>query len=207
MLDLQPGETFRHLVTMYEEGRDSPRLDLSGVNISAINLAEAPWTVEILETDPTNGQFQLYIPDTLTRLADEYSVYPFQLRLTYPTGDRQFVGPINISTGAEFILGSGPIPPGEIVTLADLSGTFVLSEAASNPGDIAGAIISKNPLSVISLTDNAGGRVFISGTNIACGATPILTADGAFHNFTIREELDGATNSPHDTTLVLEVIP
>lgn len=123
MLDLQPGETFRHLVTFYQQGRDSPRVDLTGVEINCVNLSDAPWDIEPIPIDLPNGQVQLYIPDTTTRLADEYTTYPFQVRLKYPTDDVQYVGPINICTGTEFIDDSITPPPNQ-VTLQDLGITL-----------------------------------------------------------------------------------
>lgn len=97
---------------------------------------------------------------------------------------------------------TGPAPS---PTLNALGGTFTLAEDAAQ-GDPAGTITSKTSGSTLSLTDNAGGRVALSGSNgIVRGATALDYEAAASHSFTVRETLAGATNSPRDTVLSLTV--
>lgn len=92
----------------------------------------------------------------------------------------------------------------EEADLVDLSGTFSLAEnAAANA--VAGAISGKTSGSTLSLADDAGGRVAISGTNIVRGATALDYESAASHSFTLRETLADSSNSPHDTVLSLTV--
>ncbi len=117
MLDLQPGETFRHQVTIFQQGRDSPPADLTDCEVSTINLDPAPWVIQVLWMDQAGGRFQLYIPDSETKLGKPYCQYAFQIRIHFPgseeegtpEGDKMFIGPIVISTGAEY-LATSPIP-------------------------------------------------------------------------------------------------
>jgi hypothetical protein len=89
-------------------------------------------------------------------------------------------------------------------TLSALSGTFSLPESA-NAGDIAGALSGKTSGSTLSLTDDAGGRVALSGGNVVRGATALDWETATSHSFTVRETLAGATNTPRDTVLSLGV--
>jgi len=103
MLNLAPGETFRHLLTFFEVGRDGPRLDLTDIVVEAINLNDAPWVIQVLATDPINGQCQIYIPDADTQLAEPGVEYAFQLRMTFPSGDKRFIPPVVIALGPEYV--------------------------------------------------------------------------------------------------------
>jgi hypothetical protein len=101
---------------------------------------------------------------------------------------------------------SGQVPEEEPapITLAALGGTFSLAEdAAANA--VAGALTGKTADSTLSLTDDAGGRVALSGTNVVRGATALNYEDFTSHSFTVRETLAGATNSPRDTVRTLNV--
>ena len=92
----------------------------------------------------------------------------------------------------------------EAASLSALTGTFSLAEdAAAN--DVAGAISGKTSGSTLSLADDAGGRVAISGTNIVRGATALDYETATSHSFTIRETLADSANSPRDTVLSLTV--
>lgn len=89
-------------------------------------------------------------------------------------------------------------------TLSALTGTFSLTENdAANT--VAGAIGGKTAGSTLSLFDDAGARVALSGTNIVKGATSLDYETATSHSFTLRETLAGATNSPRDTVLTLSV--
>lgn len=90
------------------------------------------------------------------------------------------------------------------VTLSALSGTFSLAENAA-PGAVAGAISGKSSGSSLSLTDDAGGRVALSGSNVVRGATVLDYETATSHNFTVRETHADGSNSPRDTVLSLTV--
>ena len=98
--------------------------------------------------------------------------------------------------------GGGTPAPGP--TLSALTGTFTLAENAS-AGAVAGALSGKTASSTLSLVDDAGGRVALSGTNIVRGATALDYETATSHSFTVRETLAGATNTPRDTVLTLTV--
>jgi hypothetical protein len=90
------------------------------------------------------------------------------------------------------------------VVLGDLSGTFALSESAA-AGAVAGTLSGMTSGGTIGLVDNAGGRVGMSGINIVRGSTALDFEAATSHTFTVRETHPDASNSPHDTTLVLAV--
>lgn len=91
----------------------------------------------------------------------------------------------------------------EAATLTDITGTFVLAEdAAAN--DVAGAIGNIQG-ATLSLTDDAGGRVAILGTDIVRGATALDYDLATSHSFTIRKVLADSSNTPFDTVLSLIV--
>lgn len=110
MIYLTPGETFRHMVTLYTAGRDSPGVDLTECEVTVINLDPAPWDIGVQFVVREEGQFQLFIPDTDTQLAEQFQQYAFQIRLAWETGDKQFIGPVVISTGTEYLAESPPLP-------------------------------------------------------------------------------------------------
>lgn len=90
------------------------------------------------------------------------------------------------------------------VTLAALGGTFTLPENA--PIDqVAGAITGKSSGSTLTLTDDAGGRVALLGTNIVRGATALDYETATSHSFQLTETHPDATNSPRVTNLTLTV--
>lgn len=86
--------------------------------------------------------------------------------------------------------------------LAALSGTFTLSSTAT-AGTVAGAINGETSGSTLSILDSAGNRVEVSGGNVVAGSAN--GTDGVDYSFTVRETLAGASNSPRDTVLTLNV--
>jgi len=104
-LSLSPGETFRKLMTFYEQGRDGPRLDLTGVVWEVANLSEdAPWTAEIQPASLVTGQVYLHIPAAETINAPANGKFPIQIRMTFPgSGDKKFLDPIVIHTGPAYV--------------------------------------------------------------------------------------------------------
>lgn len=95
------------------------------------------------------------------------------------------------------------LPPGN-PTLAALSGTFTLAENAEQD-DVAGSITGKTSGSALSLLDDAGGRVALDGLNVVRGAVALDYEDADEIEFTVRETLGAATNTPRDTVLTLTV--
>lgn len=89
-------------------------------------------------------------------------------------------------------------------TLAALGGTFTLPENASE-GAVAGTITGNTAGSTLSLTDDAGGRVALSGTSVVRGSTSLDYETATSHSFTVQEVLAGATNTPLSSTLTLNV--
>lgn len=90
------------------------------------------------------------------------------------------------------------------VTLNALGGTFTLAEDAA-AGDVAGALTGKTASSTLSLANDAGGRVALSGTNITRGATALDYETATSHSFTVRETHADGVNSPRDTVMTLLV--
>lgn len=90
------------------------------------------------------------------------------------------------------------------VTLSALGGTFTLAESAAVNAS-AGALTGKTSGSTLSLSNDAGGRVVISGTNIVRGTTALDYESATNHSFTVVETLAGATNTPRSTVLSLSV--
>lgn len=94
----------------------------------------------------------------------------------------------------------GPSAP----TLNALGGGFTLAEDAG-AGALAGGLTGATPGSALSLFDNAGGRVALSGSTIVRGATALDYETATSHSFIVRETLAGYANSPNDSALTLNV--
>ena len=89
-------------------------------------------------------------------------------------------------------------------SLNALTGTFTLAENSAQ-GTNAGTLSGRTAGSTLTLIDNAGGRVQLSGTTIQAGPTALDFEAAASHSFTVRETLADSANSPRDTTLTLTV--
>ncbi|MEO6093652.1 MAG: hypothetical protein ABIT04_04250 [Novosphingobium sp.] len=85
-----------------------------------------------------------------------------------------------------------------------LAGSFTLAEDAG-AGALAGALTGTTASSALSLFDNAGGRVALSGSTIIRGVTALDYETATSHSFIVRETLSGYANSPNDTALTLNV--
>jgi len=83
-----------------------------------------------------------------------------------------------------------------------LSASTVAEDATI--GATVGAVVGKTASSTLSLTDNAGGKFALSGTNIVTAAA-LDYETATSHSITIRETLAGATNTPRDTVLTVTV--
>lgn len=97
---------------------------------------------------------------------------------------------------------------GGVVTLDPLTlSNNDVPENSSN-GTAVGTIVGRTALSTLSLTDDAGGRFTInSGTGaITVANGSLLNYESATsHNITVREVLAGASNTPRDTVLAINV--
>lgn len=92
----------------------------------------------------------------------------------------------------------------EAPALIALTGSFTLPENAAS-GNIAGPLVGKTAGSTLSLVNDAGGRVALSGTNVVRGATALDYETATSHSFTVRETLADSPNNPRDTTFTLAV--
>lgn len=90
------------------------------------------------------------------------------------------------------------------LSLSALTGTFTLAEK-SPAGTVAGTPGATTLFSALSLSDDAGGRLAISGGNVVAGAVETDWEFATSHSFTVRETLPGASNSPRDTVFTLTV--
>lgn len=88
--------------------------------------------------------------------------------------------------------------------LGVLGGTFTLAENSAQ-GTSAGSLTGRTAGSTLTMIDNAGGRVQLSGTTIQAGPTSTDFEAATTHSFTVRETLADSPNSPRDTTLTLTV--
>lgn len=98
---------------------------------------------------------------------------------------------------------SGGPPPAPTLNGLALSADTVAENSA--PGTLVGTLLNTTALSTLSLIDSAGGRFALSGANIVTGATNIDYEAGTSYPITVRETLAGATNSPRDSVLTVNV--
>jgi hypothetical protein len=91
--------------------------------------------------------------------------------------------------------------PNAPVTLFPLQLTANSIAENSAAGVGVGGILGKTSGSAIALSDDAGGRFAISGTNVVAGATATDYETATFHDITIVETLAGAVGSPKSTTI------
>lgn len=92
------------------------------------------------------------------------------------------------------------------VTLAALS--LDAAELTENSAEdtAVGAVQDKSSGSTLSLIDDAGGRLKLSGTNIVAGATPSDYEVATSYNITLRETHPDASNSPRDTVIEVTIL-
>lgn len=70
---------------------------------------------------------------------------------------------------------------------------------------VIGSVQGISPGSSLSLTDDAGGRFALSGTNIIRGATALDYETSTVHSITLTETLAGATNTPNPSDIQINV--
>ena len=91
------------------------------------------------------------------------------------------------------------------VTLAALTLPSNDIEEGSPEDTMVGALAGATGGSTLTLTDSAGGRFKLAGTNVVAGAVATEFAVADSHNITVRETHADATNTPRDTVLAIEV--
>jgi hypothetical protein len=72
-------------------------------------------------------------------------------------------------------------------------------------GVVVGAVQNLTPGSTLTITDTAGTRFALSGNNILTGATATDYETATSHPITLHEVLAGATNTPRDTIVTINV--
>lgn len=87
------------------------------------------------------------------------------------------------------------------ITLAALSLNTSTLDENSVAGTLVGTLQNKTSGSTLSITDTAGNRFALSGTNIVAGSVPTDYEAATSHNITIRETHADGNNSPRDTVL------
>jgi len=89
--------------------------------------------------------------------------------------------------------------------LAALTLSASTIEEGSAAGVVVGAIQNGTSGSTITMTDTAGSRFSVSGSNVVAGATATDYATSASHSITLRETLADSANSPRSTVLSITV--
>lgn len=88
-------------------------------------------------------------------------------------------------------------------------GTLALSAATiaenSALGTLVGMLLGTTSGSTLALVDSAGSRFALSGGAIVAGSVGTDFETETAHSITVRETLAGATNSPRDTVLAVNV--
>lgn len=94
-------------------------------------------------------------------------------------------------------IGGPPAPP-SLLALALSSSSYSSGDA---PGTVIGAILNATGGSTLSLFNDNGGAVALSGSNLVVGMSA-PTGAGSF-GITVRETLAGASNTPRDTPFTI----
>lgn len=97
------------------------------------------------------------------------------------------------------------IPQSRVLSLGPLSlATPTMAEGLVE-GQLISELLGVTEGSTLTLIDNAGGRVALSGGNLVAGPTATDFETGTSHQVTIRETLAAAENSPRETVLTITV--
>lgn len=91
------------------------------------------------------------------------------------------------------------------ITLSALSLSANSLVENSAAGVVVGALTGLTGGSTITITNTAGNQFSLSGTNVVAGAVAANFEVGTTQSITIRETLAGATNSPRDTVLTVNI--
>ena len=130
-----------------------------------------------------------------------------------PTGDDQVPATFNV-TIRETLAGATNTPRDSVVSITVLADPVVLNnlslsnsdyDEGAATGTTIGNVIGRTPGSTLSITPS-NTRVQLSGTVLQVGSSGDEQPDGTF-DFTLRETLPGASNSPRDTVLTITVNP
>ncbi len=91
------------------------------------------------------------------------------------------------------------------VTLSALTLNTSTIQEGSAPATVVGALQSVSSGSSLSLTDDAGGRFALSGSNIVAGLVATDFDVATSHNITVRETHADGSNSPRDSVIAITV--
>lgn len=91
------------------------------------------------------------------------------------------------------------------ITLGALGLSAAVLAENSAAGTVIGAITGRTAGSALTLTDDAGGRFAIAGSNLVAGLVATNFEAATAHAITVRETLAGASNSPRDTVTAITV--
>lgn len=97
------------------------------------------------------------------------------------------------------------IPQSRVLSLGPLSLTTPTMAEGLVEGQLISELLGVTEGSTLTLIDNAGGRVALSGGNLVAGPTATDFETGTSHQVTIRETLAAAENSPRETTITISV--
>jgi hypothetical protein len=91
------------------------------------------------------------------------------------------------------------------VTLSALTLNTDEIEEGSAEDTVVGALQSTSSGSTLSLTETAGSRFKLSGSNIVAGSVATDYGTATSHNITVRETHADASNSPRDSVIAITV--
>jgi hypothetical protein len=91
------------------------------------------------------------------------------------------------------------------VTLAALTLDDDTMVEASVEDTVVGALVGVSGGSILSMTDDAGGRFKLSVLNVVAGATATDYDIATTHNITVRETNADGSNSPRDTVIPITI--
>lgn len=91
------------------------------------------------------------------------------------------------------------------ITLGNLALNNSDIDDGATEDTIVGAVQGLSSGSTIAITDTAGGRFKLSGSNVVAGSVPTDYDTATSHNITIRETNVDASNSPRDSVIAITV--
>jgi hypothetical protein len=170
---------------------------VAGAVVGAIQGATAGSTLSL--TDTAGGRFALSGTNIVAgatatdyETATSHSITLRETNADATNSPRDTVLSITVTNVLEKTLGA-----------LSLSASTIAENSVA--GAVVGAIQGATAGSTLSLTDTAGGRFALSGTNIVAGATATDYETATSHSITLREVIADSTNSPRDTVLSITV--
>lgn len=97
----------------------------------------------------------------------------------------------------------GGVPGAALLNPLTLSPSSLPEGSAEDT--VVGAILGKTISSALAMTNTAGGRFKLAGSNVVAGATATDYETATTHNVTVRETLGGVGNSPKDNVIAVAV--